>query len=169
MYYGKYWCEIYDTRAFYFATVARTHIRLIGIAVKDDCKGQGIGKATLYRLLQRMAEAGVDTLTFRTSMHEDAQHFWLKQGAKIMDVKGDDYEINMLVSQFEWRQASGYNCNSSEKRAKFEGMTMADYMRWLWNNPQNGQSPYKLFEGALVPIDKDLEGNLIYKFNGARF
>lgn len=82
------------------------------------------------------------------------------------DVKGD---INMLVSQFEWRQASGYNCNSSEKRAKFEGMTMADYMRWLWNNPQNGQSPYKLFEGALVPIDKDLEGNLIYKFNGARF
>lgn len=48
-------------------------------------------------------------------------------------------------------------------------MTMADYMRWLWNNPQNGQSPYKLFEGALVPIDKDLEGNLIYKFNGARF
>lgn len=23
--------------------------------------------------------------------------------------------------------------------------------------------------GALVPIDKDLEGNLIYKFNGARF
>lgn len=55
------------------------------------------------------------------------------------------------------------------ERAKFEGMTMADYMRWLWNNPQNGQSPYKLFEGALVPIDKDLEGNLIYKFNGARF
>lgn len=97
MYYGKYWCEVYDAQAFYFATVARNHIRLIGIAVKDDCKGQGIGKATLYRLLQRMAEAGVDTLTFRTSMHEDAQHFWLKQGAKIMDVKGDDYEMQLKI------------------------------------------------------------------------
>lgn len=78
-------------------------------------------------------------------------------------------DINALVSQFEWRQASGYNCNSSEKRAKFEGMTMADYMRYLWNNPQNGQSPYKLFEGALVPTGKDINGNIIYKFNGARF
>lgn len=58
---------------------------------------------------------------------------------------------------------------SSEKRAHFDGMTMADYMRWLWNNPQSGQSPYKLFEGALVPIDKDEDGNLVYKFNGAKF
>lgn len=44
-----------------------------------------------------MAEAGVDTLTFRTSMYEDAQHFWLKQGAKIMDVKGDDYEMQLKI------------------------------------------------------------------------
>lgn len=78
-------------------------------------------------------------------------------------------DINALVSQFEWRQAQGYNFNSSEKRAKFEGMTMADYMRYLWNNPQNGQSPYKLFEGALVPAGKDINDNIIYKFNGARF
>ena len=48
-------------------------------------------------------------------------------------------------------------------------MSMADYMRWLWNNPQAGQSPYKLFEGALVPSGKDAEGNIIYRFNGARF
>lgn len=78
-------------------------------------------------------------------------------------------DINGLVSQFQWIRASGFNCNSSEKRAKFEGMTMADYMRWLWNNPQSGQSPYKLFEGALVPFAKDEDGNLIYKYNGANF
>lgn len=42
-------------------------------------------------------------------------------------------------------------------------------MRWLWNNPQSGQSPYKLFEGALVPQGKDTNGNLIYKYNGAKF
>lgn len=82
------------------------------------------------------------------------------------DVRKD---IDSLVSSFSWARAQGFNCNSSEKRAHFDGMTMADYMRWLWNNPQSGQSPYKLFEGALVPIDKDEDGNLVYKFNGAKF
>ncbi|MBQ2855562.1 MAG: hypothetical protein IJE78_00345 [Bacteroidaceae bacterium] len=78
-------------------------------------------------------------------------------------------DIEILVSQFQWGRAEGFNCNSSEKRAKFDGMTMADYMRYLWNNPQNGQSPYKLFEGALIPSGKDKNGNLIYKYNGATF
>lgn len=82
------------------------------------------------------------------------------------DVRGD---IEQLVSGFTWCRAQGFNCNSSEKRAKYEGMTMADYMRWLWNNPQSGQSPYKLFEGALLPDGKDAEGNIIYKYNGAKF
>lgn len=48
-------------------------------------------------------------------------------------------------------------------------LTEADYMQWLWNNPQSGQSPYKLFEGALVPDGHDPEGNIIYRYNGARF
>lgn len=78
-------------------------------------------------------------------------------------------DIQQLVSGFKWCRAQGFNCNSSEKRAKYEGMTMADYMQWLWNNPQSGQSPYKLFEGALIPDGKDVEGNIIYKYNGARF
>lgn len=82
------------------------------------------------------------------------------------DVSSD---IDKLVGSFQWRRAEGYNCNSSEKRAKFAGMTMADYMRWLWNNPQSGQSPYKLFEGALVPAGKDANNNIIYKYNGAKF
>ena len=78
-------------------------------------------------------------------------------------------DIEELHSGYDWGKATGFNANSSEKRAQFYGMSMADYMRWLWNNPQSGQSPYKLFEGALVPVAKDEEGNLIYKFNGARF
>lgn len=85
---------------------------------------------------------------------------------KFTDVSKD---IQALVSQFPWVIAEGYNCHSSEKRAKFEGMSMADYMHWLWNNPQSGQSPYKLFEGALQPVGKDENGDLIYKYNGAKF
>ena len=77
-------------------------------------------------------------------------------------------EINKLFSGFEWGSAAGFNCGSSERRAKFAGMSMADYMRYLWNNPQNGQSPYKLFEGILEPSGKDEEGNLIYGYNATK-
>ena len=76
------------------------------------------------------------------------------------DIQKDIEELH----QYEWGRAQGYNANSSEKRAHFYGMTMANYMRWLWNNPQAGQSPYKLFEGILIPDGKDEQGNIIYKY-----
>lgn len=78
-------------------------------------------------------------------------------------------DINSLVSGFDWRSASGFNTNTSERKAKFYAMSMADYMRWLWNNPQIGQSPYKLFEGALKPVGYDKDNNIIYEYNGATF
>ena len=77
-------------------------------------------------------------------------------------------DIEELHAGYDWGKATGFNANSSEKRAQFYGMSMADYMRWLWNNPQAGQSPYKLFEGVLQPVGKDAEGNIIYKYNTAR-
>ena len=80
------------------------------------------------------------------------------------DIKKDIEELH----QYDWYKASGFNTNSCEHRAHFYGMTMADYMRWLWNNPQSGQSPYKLFEGALVPQGYDENKNIIYKCNGAK-
>lgn len=90
-----------------------------------------------------------------------------KRPDKIVKWTDINKDIDSLVSGFKWAGASGFNCLSSEKRAKFDGMTMAEYMKYLWNNPQSGQSPYKLFEGALIPAGKDEEGNLIYKYNGA--
>lgn len=87
------------------------------------------------------------------------------------DIKQD---IEMLHS-YEYHLTQGFNLQSSERRAKFAGMTMADYIRWLWNNPQAGQSPYKMFEGVMQPITdeqnnfvKDESGNLIYRYNKAR-
>lgn len=69
---------------------------------------------------------------------------------------------------YDWGRASGFNANSSEKRAQFYNMSMAEYMRWLWNNPQAGQSPYKMFEGVMQPSGKDANGNLIYTYNHER-
>lgn len=47
-------------------------------------------------------------------------------------------------------------------------MKMSDYLRWLWNNPQAGQSPYKMFEGVMKPEGKDSAGNLIYVYDKSR-
>lgn len=72
------------------------------------------------------------------------------------------------LHQYEWRRAQGYNANSSDKRAHFYGMTMAKYLRWLWNNPQSGQSPYTMFEGVMKPDGKDENGDLIYVYDPKR-
>lgn len=72
------------------------------------------------------------------------------------------------LHQYPWERASGYNCNSSEKRAHYAGMTMAQYMRWLWNNPQAGQSPYTMFEGVMKPQGKDENGDIIYIYDKER-
>lgn len=84
---------------------------------------------------------------------------------KYSDIKED---IDKLLGGFNWDKACGYNCNSSEKRAQFYGMTMAQYMRWLWNTPNAGQSPYKLFEGVLKPTIKDENGDIIYSYDRER-
>lgn len=72
------------------------------------------------------------------------------------------------LHQYPFGRASGFNANSSEKRAQFYGMSMARYMKWLWNNPQAGQSPYTMFEGVMQPHGYDDEGNLIYIYNKER-
>lgn len=84
---------------------------------------------------------------------------------KYSDVKGD---IDLFFSKFNYRRADGFNTGGSSTRSKFWMCTMADYMHWLWNSPQHGQSPYTLFEGVLKPNGKDENGDLIYEFQENR-
>lgn len=44
-----------------------------------------------------MKRAGIDTFKFRTSQKEEAIKFWLAQGARIVDVNGDDYEMELKI------------------------------------------------------------------------
>lgn len=98
---GKVWSKVWSKNgiplAFYYATRCKDHIRLIEIAVRSDYQNKGIGSKLLSRLLLQMRESGIDTLTFRTPINEAAQHFWLKMGASIIDVKGDDYEMELKI------------------------------------------------------------------------
>lgn len=77
-------------------------------------------------------------------------------------------EINATYSHFNYGKAIGFNSGGVLNRSKFSNMTFAEYMHWLWNNPQSGQSPYKLFEGVLKPAGKDDNGDLIYKIDETR-
>lgn len=98
---GKVWSKVWSKDgnpvAFYYASRCKDHVRLIEIAVKQEYQKQGIGKKLCFRLLKQMKENGLDTLTFRTPINEEAQFFWLKMGAKIVDVKGDDYEMELKI------------------------------------------------------------------------
>ena len=77
-------------------------------------------------------------------------------------------DINNLHGGYDFKGASGFNTKDSETKAKFSGMSMAEYMRWIWNNPQTGQNPYKMFEGVMRPEGKDENGDLIYVYDGKK-
>lgn len=90
-------CECYGDRGFFFAIKGKNHARLIEIAVRNEYKGNGIGKELLRRLLQRMISKGVRKLTFRTPIDEPAQDFWIHMGAKFVGLKENDYEMEINI------------------------------------------------------------------------
>lgn len=89
----------------------------------------------------------------------------LQIAKKTGKVQWKDIEKDMYFLDFPWRKAEGFNNSSSEARAHFDGMSMKDYLRYLWNAPKRGQSPYKIFEKVLVPDGYDEDDNIIYRYN----
>ena len=73
-----------------------------------------------------------------------------------------------FLTGIKWVKAEGFNTNSAEKRARFQRHSLLDYMRWLWNNPNAGQSPYTMFGGIMKPASKDANGNLVYEYDPTR-
>lgn len=89
----------------------------------------------------------------------------LQIAKKTGSVRWKDIEPDMYFLNFIWNKAQGFNKNTSEKKAKMMGMTMKDYLHSLWNDPKQGQSPYKIFAGVLVPDGFDEDKNIIYRYN----
>lgn len=85
------------------------------------------------------------------------------------EVHWSDIEPDLAYAKgFPWARAQGFNCNSSENRAKHEHHSMYDYLRYTWNHPKAGQSPYRMFEGILRPDRLDDAGDIVYVWDGAR-
>lgn len=89
----------------------------------------------------------------------------LQIAKKVGKVYWKDIEKDMYFLDFPMVDAIGFNTNSQENRAKYLGLSMKDYLRYLWNNPKMGQSPYKIFEKVLIPDGYDEDNNIIYKYN----
>lgn len=80
------------------------------------------------------------------------------------DIENDMYFIENL----RWRKAEGFNTNTSEKRAKFFDLTMKEYLRYLWNDPTQGQGPFKMFGGIMKPNGLDEDGNIVYVYDQSK-
>lgn len=78
-------------------------------------------------------------------------------------VRWSDIEKDMYFLEISLKKSA--LMQSSEARAKYQDMTVKDYLRYLWNLPKMGQSPYKLFEKVLIPDGYDENGDIIYKYN----
>lgn len=91
------WCYIYNNCAFYMCTRCKNHVRGILTVVHKDFHRQGLGRLINNHRLLMMKYAGIDTFRFRTNQNEDAIKFWIAQGARIVDVKGKDYEMELKI------------------------------------------------------------------------
>lgn len=84
-------------------------------------------------------------------------------------VKWSDIEHDLQYAKaFEWKKACGYNNAVAERRAQYFNATMYDYLKSVWNNPNVGQSPYKMFEGILKPCGRDDHGDVVYQYDNSR-
>lgn len=78
-------------------TRCKKHIRGILTVVREDMHRKGLGRLINSHRLLMMKQVGIDTFKFRTNQNEEAINFWLAQGAKIVDVNGNDYEMELKI------------------------------------------------------------------------
>lgn len=87
----------------------------------------------------------------------------LQIAKKTGSVRWSDIEKDMYFLHPSVEHAIHFS--SPEVRRKYDRMTIKEYLRFLWNAPKNGNSPYKIFERVLVPDGLDENGDIIYKYN----
>jgi DNA repair photolyase len=67
--------------------------------------------------------------------------------------------------EFLYRSAQGFNTQSQVNRVKRTEQTMYEYIRQSWNTPKQANSPYRYFDGVLVPVGLDDNKDVIYEYD----
>lgn len=57
------------------------------------------------------------------------------------------------------------NPNTAVRKRKFANFSLFDYVRYLWNTPDETHSPKNEFRDTLLPGERDRSGDLVYYFN----
>lgn len=65
---------------------------------------------------------------------------------------------------FPWCGAAGYNTGTNKARALNYDTSMAQFLRDNWNTPSKGTSPAKGYGGILIPVGRDGNGDVVYKY-----
>lgn len=88
---------------------------------------------------------------------EDGRVFWEDVEPELEYAKG-----------FCFRRAEGFNTQGTALRSKYYEKSMYDFIHDIWNNPNHGQSPYKMYEGIVRPIGVDEAGNVVYEYDKSK-
>jgi len=107
------------------------------------------------------AENGCASLTkFHQCQFTEAINIAKRNG----QVTWDDIAEQNLFPEINMPRLPGLNTGNNEKREKKCSMDLYHYLRNLWNNPKDANSPYRYFQGVLYPAKLDENKNIIYEY-----
>lgn len=90
-------CDIFNgTDAFFLGVYGKSHLRGVGIAVKDTAKGCGLATSIVAYEIAKARAAGLRRMTLSTPINESAVEFWKKVGARIIGKGKDEWQMEML-------------------------------------------------------------------------
>lgn len=99
---------------------------------------------------------------------------WERENAtnRLLEAKNDpDYLIHPddIVPPWadEYLMSRMVNLGAGPKtKYKQKHKTWGDKLREIWNDVKSERGPYRYFQGALKPVKRDKDGNILYKFVG---
>lgn len=63
---------------------------------------------------------------------------------------------------------NNFNMWKTERASTFWYHDIPEFLRFMWNHPKCGNSPYRMYEGAMRPSGKDKDGNLVYAIDKSK-
>ena len=99
----RYWsgdrflCITVDGVSFLGGSFTKKHFRLAEIAVEMEQQKKGYGKLLLKLLQSECIKRNIHKITLRTAQAETAYQWYLNQGAQIVGLNKDDYEMEFIL------------------------------------------------------------------------
>lgn len=90
--------EVIPDVAYYVATIGKTKIRLVDIAIVKKYQKKGIGSFLINRLKAKAKQLKLQKISLRTSSEETAFMFYQKMGFHPIGMNGKDIEMEIILN-----------------------------------------------------------------------